>query len=358
MDSGVNMKAKIFDSFGLEFETESILREQEIPNELAQIFSKDHDASIESDYYTSGNSELTFDKKLKENFKRRTIGTEFVSRILDNTSETSEVMIRKLTDYLTEKGESFESARAGIHIHINLGGYNLLVLKNIIRLARFFEPAFFYLGSMGYKFRGLDNNAIYCRPITKFGPTIVNWGRKKAQSFNCEDLLGAKSTEEFWFLYGGIYEENPPNKYNPIRYNWITLYNLLSKGTVEFRVFNKTLNPEYIIAMVEICKAFCQKAFSYSNLPEGENSLYDTSKEGAFELFYKLAEYLELSERTRKIGAFIIKKSPDISLDKSYYYTHLRTYSFNPSDANYKFKTVTEEVKTPTFIDIHVLRGE
>lgn len=350
-------QAKIFESFGIELEAEDILRDSDMPERLGRSFNRDHDASIESDKFVGG--KLLFNKQLKPTFKKRTVGTEFVSRILDTESPESLDSIRKLTDFLTEQGESFESFRAGIHVHINLGGYNLNILKNIMRLGRLYEPVFYYLGTMGYKFRGVDNDSIYCRPITKWGPVIVNSNVGKIQSFTVEDLLLARTTEDFWYRYGAIMEGNPPNKYNCIRYNWITLYNLLSKGTVEFRVFNKTLNPEYILAVVDICKLFCQRAFSAYSIDETENSIYTTNKNEAINLFYQMVDDLGISPKTMKIASFILKTAPEINLAQEYCYTHLRSYSLSvDTDARYSFKRINERVKSPVYVDIHTLRGE
>jgi hypothetical protein len=348
---------KIFDSFGVELETENIDGESEIPERLGRNFSRHPDASIETDKFTG--RKLLFNRQLKPTFKKKTVGTEFVSKILDIESPDSLESIRKLTDYLTEYGESFESFRAGIHVHINFGGYNLNILKNVMRLARLYEPVFFYLGTMGYKFRGIDNDSIYCRPITQFGPVIVNSYNGKIQSFNVDDLLLAKSTEDFWYRYGAIIENNPPNKYNPIRYNWITLYNLLTKGTVEFRVFNKSLSPDYILAMVDICKNFSQRSFDSDMVEDVENSIYTTNKIETMNLFYQMVDDLNISQKTTKIASFILKTAPEINFPKEYCYTHLRNYSFPiDSDREYSFRRITEYVKSPSYVDIHTLRGE
>ena len=120
---------KIIESIGIEFEVEDIPQRIELPRNVYEYFNKDHDASCESDgYFKNG---MFFNIPLKRDFQRDLLGTELVSRILDSSEEENiRRPIYDLVNFLSENGESSESFRAGIHVHVNMGGYNLNILKN------------------------------------------------------------------------------------------------------------------------------------------------------------------------------------------------------------------------------------
>ncbi len=351
------MAKKLIDSIGIEFEVEDILREEFIPPDIKANFRREPDASIEKDVYPKKG--FLLDRPVRNERDKVISGVEFVSQVLDSTNmDAIKKPVYSLVNWLSEKGESLESFRAGIHVHVNLGGYNLYILRNLMKLSAKYEALFYYLGSMGYEFRGVRNDCTYCRPVTLYGPSCILIGRKNIQIMNMKDLLESNSTEEFFFRYGGLTEENPPRKYTPIRYGWITLYNLLTeKRTVEFRVFNKSLNPEYILAMVTICKAFCSRSMSSIPVTYQENSIYTTPKEKIEELFDKMAEEFLLDSKTVTIGKYIISRCPEIKLEPKYYYSHLKNPDFN-YNVPYNYKEIEEKVYSPNYVDIHVLRGE
>lgn len=357
-----NSRYPLLNSFGVEIETEGILRGN-LPSNLRNSFSEDHDASIETPgirINPENHSQFFEDPEgLVSSFPKATIGSELVSRVLNVENTDDKQSIFKLCGWLCENGESHESFRAGIHVHISMG-YDQKILMNLVKVTAHLEQVFYYLGGMGYEFRGLQNDFTYCRPITKFGPSVIK-GSKYFQAFTTNKLLATANERNFFDAYGGINIENPPGKYYPIRYNWFTFYPLLSKGTVEFRVFNKTLNPQYIWSAILLSRKVCEVSLKTNHLLDlAENSIYDDhSKDHVLRTFINFAEMYGLDDRTIRTIAMIIERTPEIKPEQTYVFTHLPADRFS---MNYQYTEPyyigTRIVKEPNFIDSHRLARE
>jgi len=359
------------ETIGLEIETENIS-----PKKLQGIgnFRVGGDASVESDHLTFRNIPVEINpvelrKKLSINVE--TIGCEIASGIID-TNQDYISDIKYLTGILSKNGECEESQRAGIHVHLSFGNINLNILKSIITLGAHLESVFFLLGGMGYDFRGIDNDSTYCRPITKWGPPIVKTRyEENAQCMDIKELLESKNVDDFRMKCGDLYNLGG-NRYIPIRYMWLNLYNIWeSKQTLEFRIFNKTLNPYYIYAIIEFCKKFGMKsienAFSGKWKLLEENSVYDhQNREKIILTFLKFAEDSQLDNIVLEICLEILNKTPieSIRLSKKYNYSHLLYHrSGNKSPihwrtVSYKPPIISDRCYKPKFMDIHNLRSE
>ena len=358
------------ETIGLEFECDNLTAD-----EIVQFrrnnpdWKTTRDASVESDVTDFGgvvNIKQEKNNRYLPDQERKVIGTEILSPVLDSTKCFYDIL--NLTSYLEDLGESPESERSSIHFHISLSSPSLKVLKTIIRLGRHFEVMFFYLGGMGYKFRGLTNDSIYCRPITLFGPSCIPYNGNYAQCFNIHDLIKIpEDIEKFWEIYGDSFAHR--DKYSPVRYTWLNLlpmftYSETYKGTLEFRIFNKSLNPFFIYTAMYICKKFSQLALSmgYSDFKNMDMlntlSIYENGKGMALDLlnkFHELADISEVIDTAQKI----IKATPDIDLPNNYVFTHKQVGNYYWRESTYTPKIIpAKEIKKPIYVDIHVLRGE
>lgn len=355
-------------TFGVEIECEDVAQEEigRSPN-----FNFTHDASILSDVVRTRNGLIFEDSKNIGQilpYSRYTIGAELASAILDSESDSSFNSISELTYKLMQLGESFESQRSGIHFHISLPSPSLRILKSLLRIGRYLEQVFFNIGGMGYQFRGVYNESIYCRPITEYGPVCIPYSGTSAQVFNLKDLLQSKSIEEFWEKYGDCYNHSGL-RYNPVRYHWLNLYPMFPtgeyRGTVEFRLFNKTLNPYYIWSALQLCKKFVEYSIysSFSSIKDdgllGTNSIYSSyTKDEVIELLYKFAEISELERVYLKDLLYIIQRTPVVRLESTYVRTHI-SRDLNRYWYGSKYTpTLVARPKKVVPVDIHYLRGE
>jgi len=364
------------ESVGIELELEDLIP-QEI---LLPDFQRKHDASCESRFNQIGGVKINKPSDLYiDNISSSTFGTELVTMGVINT-ETPDYFarIKRLTNVINQLGESPRSYRAGFHVHVSCP-LNLRISKSIIRLARNQEQVLFLLGTMGYDFRGKKNNSTYCRPITKKGPAIVPGNRGKY--YPCmvlDDLLKTKTLAEFQAAYGDLISLLGDAHYIPIRYHMINLVPLWTQGSLEFRVFNKSVNPYYLKAAIEYCKAFTKFAVeaSFDSLKEDrlltENSVFDVTGENdrqkIIDDFRYFSSKTELSNEDGEVILEILSVGDinSIVLPDEYTYTHLMFHMggsrspihWNRQGITYKPKSISEEnIVRPIFVDIHNLEN-
>ncbi|PNX51820.1 MAG: hypothetical protein BV456_01710 [Thermoplasmata archaeon M8B2D] len=370
---------ELFNSVGIELEIENLT-----PNDLNSPnlgFRIHRDASCESDGFTSNGIKIDVENSTKElleliPLRKNTFGCELVTAgVLDTSNLDYLYKLKSLTNLLISKGESTKSYRAGFHVHINLS-YNIKIIKSVLRLARHLEQVLYLLGGMGYDYRGFKNDSTYCRPITKYGPVCVPTGRGDfSQVFTIAELLGCKDTEEFKMKYGDI-ARLKGNHYIPIRYHGINLLPLFTQGSLEFRMFNKSLNPYYLMSIIEFCKAFSEYAVhsSFLSLKEEnllkENSVFDVKgEENRQKILDTFSHFLQLSNlRNEQIidtlyDILSYSSVDSIVLPNKYIFSHLmfhRQGNRCPThwqNGNYTANVIPKnKISTPNFEDIHVLR--
>jgi hypothetical protein len=227
---------------------------------------------------------------------------------------------------------------------------------------------------MGYEFRGIQNDSIYCRPITKVGPVCIPYNGKNAQVFNLPDLLESKTMMEFWYRYGDISHHS--DKYSPVRYHWLNLFpccpnSSTCRGTVEFRIFNKTLNPYFIYSTLMFCKYILLFALSssYSKLKNQqlltENSVYnDYTTDDIVRLLIDFINRADFDIDSSIVNNLltIINRTPIPNLSDDYVFSHIM-YSRHDvnrywADGGYTPPIILDSIRKPNYVDIHVLRGE
>jgi len=362
---------------GIEIETDALTKEHlQYFQDRKVIWRYQHDASCETDknridlgIIIGKDEEIPLARK-----NNIIVGAELVSDIFNSDDDDFFQDISSICRKLEYLGEPRESERSGIHYHISLPDSGLRVLKSLLRVGRYFEPLFFYAGGMGYKFRGESNDSIYCRPITKDGPPYVPVGNGEyfAPCFKISDLLKTTNTEDFWMKFGDIHRHD--FRYNPTRYMWLNLYPLYpgemyKGGTVEFRIFNKTLNPFFIYATFFLCRKFVELALTagFKDLKElnllKENSIYNSSKNSALDLLDTFTEITGLDEKFYNIITRMIKITPEISLKEGPVLTHLlsklRRNYWGDNPYRNEVKLINKrDCRKPQYVDIHVLRGE
>lgn len=354
----------------MEYETESLLPEQ-LMNSIPNTFSLTNDASINTDVKMSESGIIirSVPEQLQRSvsFRPVVIGSEIISIPFDTESGDFLSQLKYLTNLLQSLGEPAESYRAGIHFHICMP-INLPIIKNILRLGLALEDVFFHLGGQGYPFRGtVVNESLYCRPITKCGPTVVrtNMGYA-AQCYNVNAMLEADTMREFWVRYGDVSTLRDLDKYHPVRYSWLNIYSMLAHNTLEFRVFNKTMNPHYLWAEVRFCMKFCEyalyNAFSKEPRPDEVHSIYDNRPKE--EISRTLSQYCSMfgvDGMTFDILSSIIDRTPSVVIPEGYLWSHVngRSYWGREHSGNYRPISIPlDEIRTVKVQDIHTLRGE
>jgi hypothetical protein len=360
-------------TFGVEFESDVIPESfRGENNSIFNIWRLTHDASTQSDIravsFLNGGSWLLNNTPNIVPSSSASIGSEFVSKIIDSEQEDYLTILENLIDFLEENGEPDESTRTSVHVHVSLSNPNLRILKNIIYLGKYLEGLFFRIGGMGYNFRGEKNDSNYCRPITNVGPQVVETSKGYSQLYNVDKLLSAKTFSEFWNWYGNTDRINQ-DRYLAQRYTWLNLFGLYPggrqyRGTLEFRIFNKTLNPYFIYSIIKLCLGFTQLCSENpKELREihGEtNSAFDSYSSGELvELLLLFDRFGKLDPATMDQLINIINITPPVKIEKQLVFSHLRELPTYWPSGECPYENIDRNiVKRPNYTDIHVLRGE
>ncbi len=132
----------------------------------------------------------------------------------------------------------------GLHVHVDASSHNRQSLKNLIGIMYSKEDLLF---------KALRVNetraAIYCQKVRE--PML-----RKARELSSDETSDLTLLENIWYE-GDI---GKTSHYNWTRYYALNLHSVFYRGTVEWRCFNSTLNPDRAAAYVNLCLAMSAKA--------------------------------------------------------------------------------------------------
>lgn len=146
-----------------------------------------------------------------------------------------------LVERIQESGGKVNRS-CGLHIHVDAKGFTPQAVVNLVTLVGSREQLL-------YKALGIPKERMrYCKRINdELVETILS---EKPE--NLEQLRKNWYLESPYELVGG--------KYHSTRYHGLNLHAMFTKGTIEFRLFNSTLNPIKVKAYVQFILALCKKA--------------------------------------------------------------------------------------------------
>lgn len=294
-----------------------------------------------------------------------------------------ENLIYPVVNILAVNGD-IVSDRAAIHYHIGFAN-NLRLLKNFLRISLMIDPVLFRLGGMGRTFRGHINYSAYSRPLLNscvayLSPKIPENNnltlsqlmemkkshRQFVQVVNPMAALEANSLEEFWAAFGVSYRVGGGSqKYHPCRYSGINLYSIPQHGTVEFRHFNKILDPYLIICIGKFVRGLVELStlldkrdshqfevvpsnteISMGDAAQIVQSLYSLCQEKEVDFLPTEAEIAFILEVMSQSSFKEIPEMPVI--------THLRdSNTIDSTVASLGKLRIFEKALAPNFVDIH-----
>ncbi|MDU2265245.1 amidoligase family protein [Clostridium celatum] len=190
-----------------------------------------NDASIKTMKNTKG--------KLKA-INNKDYSVEIVTPILRYEDiETLQELIRRLRK---AGAVSDSELQCGIHIHIGAKDHTPNTLKNLVNLMAAKEDLI-------YKSLEID-------------PARVRWCKKVnedlIQAINKKKPKTLEQLADLW--YSGYGFENRERHYHTSRYHGLNLHSTLTKGTIEFRLFNGTLHAGKIRSYIVLCLAISHQA--------------------------------------------------------------------------------------------------
>lgn len=366
--------ARVVETVGIEVESIALTRNHiadildTLPPSIRRQLRLDRDASVEFRATNISNNGMYINQHTdayKDLFnatqgrveRGTTYGYEVTTSPL--TIPEAERVLFNFMPILTSNGD-FTHERAALHIHVGFG-YSHKILKRLLQLVLKLDPLFFRLAGMGKKFRGESNAAIYCRPLDD-GPTVLgNDGeyRKLVPSL----AMGSNSSPDFFKRLGLTSISDVP-RYHPGRYFGTNLFSLLLHGTVEFRHFNQTLNPNKAIALVKLCRAIVELVLYYDLDLLEELPNLSVHEEYPVDVYEKMLQVLIHhmvktdvdfipSDFEIEILMRILNDTPHHKLPKMNTLSHIRGYMLPPSLCKSIYTEVVKKPKESGFIDIH-----
>lgn len=163
---------------------------------------------------------------------------ELVSPVL--TYEDMEVLIQ-IADLITKAGGKVNRS-CGLHIHIDAVGFTPQAVVNLVTLVGSREQLI-------YKALEIPKNRLrYCKRINEDLVEMI----QEQKPATLENL------KQYWYLESPY--ETVQGKYHSTRYHGVNLHAMFTKGTVEFRLFNSTLEGKRIKAYLQFTLALCHQA--------------------------------------------------------------------------------------------------
>ena len=134
----------------------------------------------------------------------------------------------------------------GLHVHVDASNHNRQSLKNLIGIMYSKEDILFKALQVKE-----DRAARWCKKVRE--PML-----KKARLLSADETPDLTLLENIW--YEG--EVDKTDHYNWTRYYALNLHSVFYRGTVEWRCFNSTLNPDRATAYVNLCLAISAQAIA------------------------------------------------------------------------------------------------
>lgn len=173
-------------------------------------------------------------------------GGELVSPPLDfDNPEHREQVNTAIRAIAAAGARTYEAA--GIHVHVESRDLDARQVSAVARLFAKYEDILYRIATSGWQ--TLRNGArTYAKPLTD------EQKKKLARARTDEQLQKA------YYQGSGAYYSSTSSHGNPNRYCGLNLHSHWYRGTIEFRIFNSSLNPDRIQTYVALCMAMVQDA--------------------------------------------------------------------------------------------------
>jgi hypothetical protein len=174
-------------------------------------------------------------------------GCELVSPPLDFDTPADREQVNRAFAALQIAGAATD-ASAGIHVHVDASDLTAAQVANVGRFFAKFEDQIYRIGSSGWqqiRQSGINN---YCKPMD------FELIRRLTRVRDQDGFYRA------WYGSVSAGRSARTDHYHGSRYHGLNLHSWCYRGTIEFRIFNSTLNAERAQAYIALCVAIVQDA--------------------------------------------------------------------------------------------------
>lgn len=190
---------------------------------------------------------FTFDGSIapekKENGQKVTADAAYKTELVSPICTYEDIpTIQELVRQLRHKG-AFSNTSCGIHIHVEAAAFNARTLRNLVNI--FYSKEDLLFSALQVQ----ESRWGYCKPTDERFLRELN--RKRPQTM--------QAFQKIW--YGG--QDGSHEHYHASRYHALNLHSVFSHGTVEFRLFNSTVeHAGKVKAYIQLCLAVCAQALN------------------------------------------------------------------------------------------------
>lgn len=224
--------------FGIEIEFAMASR-----NVMEGILSGLRDAGLTRDTRMRGYSANDSHSWIVKDDASIGMGGELVSPPLNFENPEHRAQVVKAVEVLAANGAK-TSDRCGIHVHVESSDLTPKEVAAVARLFIKFEDCIYRLASSGW--RTIRSSA------RQYAPPMNQQQVQRITRVNNEEQLKRA-------YYGDSYMYATGHGHNS-RYCGLNLHSHFYRGTIEFRVFNSSLNPKRVSTYVSMCVAMVNDA--------------------------------------------------------------------------------------------------
>lgn len=154
-------------------------------------------------------------------------------------------VIQELVRRLRRKG-AVAGQKCGIHIHVDAAPYDARTLRNITNIMASKEDLIYKALQVQ-----VERKNQYCQPVNALFLEELN--RKKPKT--------TEGVKTIWYRGG----DKSRSHYDKSRYHCLNLHSVFEKGTIEFRLFNSTMDDGEVKAYIHLCLAISHQALTQSS---------------------------------------------------------------------------------------------
>jgi hypothetical protein len=208
-------------------------------------------------------------------------GGELVSPPLDFDNPEARQQVTTAVNALLGVGCRPDDS-TGIHVHIDCSDLTVKQLVAVVKNFTKFEDVLYRIACSGW-LNMRSGARTYARPLDRA---------------RAEAIAKARTMEEIQRGYygGGTYERHSHHG-DQSRYCGINLHSFFYRGTVEFRIFNSSMNAERVQAYIALCMALVQDARNGNSrsinkcYPLGGMRVGTTNQDNAFHRLLQVLRY-------------------------------------------------------------------
>lgn len=179
----------------------------------------------------------------------RAMNSTYAVELVSPICQYADIAIIQELVRVLKQNSAVVNESCGIHIHLNAAPHTPKSLLNIVNIMAAKEDLLYKALQVA------DTRQEYCEKTNARFLEEVN--RHKPTTL--------EQMKQIW--YDG--RDGSHNHYSPTRYRCLNLHSVFSKGTIEFRLFNSTLDPDRVKSYIQLClaishQALTQKSASYT----------------------------------------------------------------------------------------------